>query len=84
MTQKGNAELGILATVAASAAAIAWKAGLVIGLSAAASGCAGFKVYAGVERVDQVETKQITNDESFLCKMGYCDKAAQGATKDRY
>ena len=49
-----------------------------------AQGCAGFKVYAGVERVDQVETKQVTNDESFLCKMGYCDKSGQLQAKDRY
>lgn len=37
--EKGNAELGILATVAAGVAAIAWKAGLLLGLSVASSGC---------------------------------------------
>jgi len=63
--------------------AVIWAFILIFGFLSA-QGCGGFKVYAGVERVDQVETKQITNDESFLCKMGYCDKAAQGATKDRY
>lgn len=70
--ERGHAELGILATVGAAIAAIAWKAGLVVGLSALTTGCAGFKIYAGVERVDEVEVKQVTKDESFLCKMGYC------------
>lgn len=77
MSQKGNAELGVLATLAAGVAAIAWKAGLLVGLSAVASGCAGFKIYAGMERVDKVVTKQVTKDESFLCKMGYCDKSVK-------
>lgn len=72
-TQRGNAELGIIVG-AAALSAIFWRIGLAVGLTAAATGCAGFKVYAGVERVDQVETKQVTNDESFLCKMGYCDR----------
>jgi hypothetical protein len=37
-------------------------------------GCAGFKVYAGVERVDEIVNTQTTHNESFLCKMGYCGK----------
>ena len=36
--EKGNGEIGIIALLA-GAAALVWKAGLALGLSAAASGC---------------------------------------------
>lgn len=39
--EKGSGELGILVALAAGVAAIAWRAGLVLGLSAAVSGCFG-------------------------------------------
>ena len=54
--QKGNGEIGIIAALGA-AVALAWKAGLALGLSAAVTGCgasSGWRVEFGVAPVTAI------------------------------
>jgi len=51
-----NGEMGILALVGSAVAAIAWKAGLVLGLSAAVTGCTLSVSFSPLDAIDHSQT----------------------------